>query len=492
MLEQYLEDYVNMLYERQNNGATLEQSGLYTKADYYKLLKPVVDLVGTYKDYSISELRDKLYQDSNIEENVKELVGKKEMTPGMVFSYGTNNYRETVVIGNKAEIIADDNGNLVPCIEKMTEDTIFDLASVTKIFTSLSIMKLVQEGIININDEIVRYEPRFKNLNGVTIFDLMSFRVPLSTDGRIDNSSSMENAEDILFTMHRNENFKYGANPYTDLGAIVLKYVIENASGISYYKFVDQNILSKLKMNDTHVLVPKEKLGRVASTNIETVYYNDGNIVDIPNNSIGVVHDPKAQSLGQPQGILSGHAGMFSTAKDMTNLSKEIMNGQIIDKDYVEEIAKNRTGEKYIKDGKEAYIQYLGFLCYSKNPILANSELFHAMSGKAFSNGGYTGTQLTVDPINQIYLFLGSNRTHNRVSRVDPSQRKNINYDEFGKGTILLPNGKVKTTSYNFAWDRDPAVVHPALKLAIQYKMLEDLYELKPKINDDKVVRVIK
>ena len=489
MLEQYLNDYVNLLYENQNNGASPEQQGLYTKADYYKLLKPVIDLVITYKDYSISELRDKLYQNSNIEESVRDLVNKKEMTPGMVFSYGTNNYKETIVIGNKSEIVVDNKGNLVPNVEKMTEDTIFDLASVTKIFTNLSIMKLVQAGIININDEIVKYEPRFKNLKSVTIFDLLSFRVPLSTDGRVEGNSTIDKAEETLFTMHINENFKYGTNPYTDMGAIVLKYVIESASGINFYKFIDQNILSKLKMRDTHVLVPKEKLGRVASTNIETVYYNDGKIVDIPNN-IGIVHDPKAQVLGQQQ-ILSGHAGLFSTVGDMTNLAKGIMGGQIIDDKYIEMIAKNRTGEKYIKDGKESHIQYLGFLCYSKNPILANSELFHAMSGKAFANGGYTGTQLTVDPINQIYLFLGSNRTHNRVSRIDPKQRDNVGYDELGKGTIILPNGKLKTTSYKFAWDRDPAVVHPALKLAIQYKMLEDLYSLEKENYKEKNVRYL-
>ena len=98
---------------------------------------------------------------------------------------------------------------------------------------------------------------------------------------------------------------------------------------------------------------------------------------------------------------------------------------------------------------------------------------------------------MTVDPINQIYLFLGSNRTHNRVSRIDPKQRDNVGYDELGKGTIILPNGKLKTTSYKFAWDRDPAVVHPALKLAIQYKMLEDLYSLEKENYKEKNVRYL-
>ena len=141
-------------------------------------------------------------------------------------------------------------------------------------------------------------------------------------------------------------------------------------------------------------------------------------------------------------------------------------------------MAKNRTGRKYIEDDKEKYIQYLGMLCYSKNPILADSELFHAMSGKSFASAGWTGTQLTVDPINELYFFMAANRSHNRMTFIDPAQRDKVEVNENGKKTILLPNGDVKIDATRFAWDRDAAIVHPALKLTIQYKMLEDTYTL--------------
>ena len=476
MLEKYLEEYINELYNNQNKGVVLEQQNLYSKKDYYELLKPVIDL---FKNDSLSlqEMRELLFKNSGIEEKVRDFIFKKEITPGMVFSYGTNNYKQTIVIGNKQEVSVDDKGNLVPSVEKMTEDTIFDLASVTKVFTAISILKLVQNGSINLDDEVKKYVPEFTNLDGVTIFDLISFGVPLKTDGRVDTTSSKEEAEKVLRTMYidKNNENKY---PYTDMGAMILKYVIENVSSMNYYKFVDENILNPLKMTDTHVLVPKYKLDRVASTNFETKYFKDGRIVDLKIKDVGHVNDDKAYVLGQPEGVLSGHAGMFSTANDMTNLAKGIIGGQIIDEEYIEMMAKNRTGRKYNEDGKEKYVQYLGFLCYSKHPNLADSELFHAMSGKSFASGSFTGNQLTVDPINQLYLFLGSNRTHNRVSYVDPAQRPNVKWDENGKGSIILPNGKQKTTSYKYAWDRDEAVIHPALKLSIQYKMLEDIYTL--------------
>ena len=144
MLENYLEQYVDTLYQNQNIGAEKAQQGLYSKKDYYELLKPVVELVNIHKDYSLDEMRDCLFKQSGIEQKLEEFIYKKEMVPGMVFSYGTNNYKETVVIGNRQEVSLDTNGNLVPSLEKMTEDTIFDIASVTKIFTSISVLKLVQ------------------------------------------------------------------------------------------------------------------------------------------------------------------------------------------------------------------------------------------------------------------------------------------------------------------------------------------------------------
>ena len=247
---------------------------------------------------------------------------------------------------------------------------------------------------------------------------------------------------------------------------------------MNYYDFVDLNILKKVNMKDTYVKIPTTKLERVSSTNFDGKYYKDGNYAITTNVKKGLVYDPKAQIMGQKDGILSGHAGMFSTVNDMTNLAKGIINGKIINENYIEMMAKNRTGKKYMEDGTQKYIQYLGMMCYSKNPILANSELFHAMSGKSFASAGWTGTELTVDPINELYFFMASNRSHNRMTFIDPVQQDKIEIDNNGKRTILLSNGERKIDASRFTWDRDATIVHPTLKLTIQYKMLEDIYSL--------------
>lgn len=477
MLDKYLEEYIDALYEKQNIGMAKEQQGLFTKKEYYDLLKTVIELVKKYKDYSIEELRSKLYDISGINEKVTEFIYKKGSAPGMVFSYGTNNYRETVIIGNSQEVTMNNQGDIVPKIEKMTENTIFDLASITKIFTSISILKLVSMGLVNLNDEIIKYAPKFKNLAGVTIYDLLTFSTPLITKKRLDNTLSIDEAENILFDIEIDEN-AITTRPYTDMGAMVLKYVIESASGMEYYDFLYKNILSEIGMMDTHVIVPEEKLKRVASTNFDCKYYKNGEFVISDNPKKGIVYDQKARTMGQPSGILSGHAGIFSTAKDMTNFAKGIINGKILDRYYIEMMAQNRTGRKYYIDKQEKYIQYLGMLCFSKHPILSDSELFHAMSGKSFASSGWTGTQLTIDPVNELYFFMASNRSHNRMTYIDPLHSDKVNISNIGKKTIILPNGKEIIDSTRFAWDRDSAVVHPALKLLFQYKMLEDIYSL--------------
>lgn len=475
MLDKFLEEYIDKLYQNSNINMAVEQQNLYKKSDYYNLLKPVITLLRDNKDATLQELREKLLEQSTLIKKTQEFIHKREMAPGLVFSYGTKNYKETIVIGNRQEVTLTDDLRFVPSVSKMTEDTIFDLASVTKIFTSLAIYKLVSLDIINLDDEIIKYEPRFKNLKGVTIYDLLTFKANLQTSKRLETTTTYEEALNVLFDV-KEDTTTFLSNPYADLGAIVLRYVIESASNMSFYEFLDKYILKPLNLIDTHVSVLKYKLDRTASTIGGVRYYKDGNFNIDTMSKLGVVHDPKSKILGQ-KGDLPGHAGLFSTASDMSKLALGMIDGVFINAKYLEDMARNKTGKKYFEDSKEKYIQYLGSLCYSKHPRQADSELFHALSGKSIASGGFVGTQLTVDPINELFFFLGANRVHNRLIYVDSAKKDEIITLESGKKIVKI-NGEYKTYAQSFAWDRDFFIVHPSLKLAIQYKMLEDFYKL--------------
>ena len=466
-----LDSYINTLYENQNIGADQEQKNLYSKENYLKLLREVLEVLKENRDASQEELREKLYERSNLEALLRDFFLNRKMAPGGVISYGTNNFQETITIGNKEEVVLQ-NGLFIPKERKMEEDTIFDLASVTKLFTSLSILKLVQSEEINLNDEVVKYAPQFSNLKGITIFDLLTFE-PLMTNGRIDSANSREEAEQILFTARKKE-LDYGKNKYNDIAPMVLKYVIEKVTGLTYQEYVQKEILDVLKMDSTFVNVPHNKLDRVASGNYDGRFDQNGNFIIRTNANLGVSTDDKARILGQPEGILSGHAGLFSTSKDLTTLARAIIDNKILNLNVRDMMVKNRTGFRFLTPKNDvAYRQYFGMLVYSKNPDENSTEVRHSLSGKSFASAGWSGTQQTIDPINQINFTLLSNRSHNRIVVSNKSKNDHIIYDN-GMKTIRVPDGHEMIDASRYAWDRDD-VIKLCIDLALKYKMLEDI-----------------
>ena len=464
VLEKLRDDYINGLLAKQNLTSDITQKNLYSKEDYEHLLKPAFDAIKNNPDLSLEELRDVIFENSGLEDLVRDFVYNRGLTPSLSITYGTKNHKEFLSIGSI------DN-------ERPADfDTIYDLASVTKIFTSISILKLSSLGIIDLNDKIGKYLPDFKNISDVTILELLTFNAPLITEKRIDEAASYDDALEIMENVKINTGFDNNKNPYTDLGAMVLKYVIEKVTNMGMYDFVYENILKKAKMNDTHIIIPENKLIRTASTNNIGYYYNDGNYRIRDNVALGMVNDEKAQILGQAVGELSGHAGLFSTTYDMSNLALAMMCGDILDKNIINIMSENKTGKKI---GEDIYRQYLGMLCYSKNPKQADSEVYHPLSGKALAIGGWTGCQFTLDPLNELYFFQGANRTNNRMAILQPGRKSEIIKDTKGMESIILPNGNKMINATRFAWDRDSYVVHPALRLSMCYDFLEKVYSIK-------------
>jgi len=476
MIYKDIEKYIDKLYSYQNINMNKEQRNLYSRGKYYKLVRDVLKEIKNNKDCSCSEIRKILFYKSKIEEKIKEFVLVNKKVPGMLFSYGTKNYKETIVIGNKQEKTIDSSGKIITKKEKMTEDAIFDLASVTKLFTSLSILNLAENNYLNLNDCVKKYAPEFENLENVTIIDLLSFNIGLRTDKRIDNALDKEEAEKILFDIKKSEN-KKNKNPYTDMGAMILKYIIEKISNKSYYDFLKETILDSLNLKDTNVVIPKSKIERVVNNNLDVKIYKNNEIFINKKNTKGIVYDPKAQIMGQKEGNLSGHAGLFSSANDMTKLAKGIIKKKIITEKYINNLAINKTGKKYFENGKINYVQYFSLLCYSKNPRSIDSEVHSALSGRSFSSVGWTGSKFTVDTLNNIFLFASANRSHNRITYIGDKKSSLIKMDSKNNEYILNDNEKIYNAS-NYAVERDTEVIDYVTELLLKYKILEDFYEM--------------
>ncbi len=228
-------NYIDNLYNNQNIDADNSQKNLVSRTYYENLVFYIDNLLKKNPDASLNELRNIIIKDSKVIEKIRDFCLIKKSAPGMVITIGTKNYQHEFVVGNQEEVIVY-NDTLIPHTNLMNYDTIFDLASTTKLFTGVTVFKLVEMGLINLSDDVVKYVPQFTNLSGITIFDLLNFKL-LGTDKRVDEAKSREEAESILFTTHPLE-LKYKASSYNDFSSMVLKYVIEKVSGMDYYSFL--------------------------------------------------------------------------------------------------------------------------------------------------------------------------------------------------------------------------------------------------------------
>ena len=195
-------------------------------------------------------------------------------------------------------------------------------------------------------------------------------------------------------------------------------------------------------------------------------------MVDITkyNNVPGTPHDAKAIAIGELEGIAPGHAGFFSTKDDMIKLGQALINGNILKKDTVYSISDTATGFK----DDDKYTRFYGSLVYLKQPDPQNLSVYPPLSGKAFMSPGFAGTTLCVDPVNEITLFIGSGRLHNRIYQIHPNQVANIKVDEHNKKTFTLPNGEEKIVCADYTKEKE-VMVKLALDLSLQYQLLEKI-----------------
>lgn len=487
-LNDKLNIFIERLYTNQNNTETEHLKNVYQKENYYKLLEDVMFLLEHYPNMDMTFYREHLIELSGIKEIIHNFIEERRLTPGMTVSFGTQNNVVKLISGNKQEVIME-NGTYCNQPIEMTEHDIFDLASTSKLFTAISLLKLCEAGLININDPIRKYVPEFENLEDITIFDLMTFQVPVKSEQRIDMATSIQEAEKLIYTMFREENHN-PSFPYTDMGSITLRFVIEKVSNMPLREFIEEEIIKKYNMTSTFLNVPEELRSYVVNENYSAVVDKDGRILTIKDNIPGTVHDAKTRKLGHSAGIAPGHAGFFSCADDLQKLAQCIMNKKVLNEEHTLMLGQNVVGKKILYEGGlHAYNCHHGLLTYAKQAdpyFLSTVRPF--LSGKAFASPGFTGTSLCVDSLNGVYTFISSNRLHNRIYTVHPDQRHNIIVHDNRSREFVSPfTGETKIIASSYAHD-SAEITEIAMKLALEFKFLEEILEQK---NELKLVRYI-
>jgi len=393
-------------------------------------------------------------------DSMSALVEHMNMLTGVAVAYGTKDNFRKAWIGSIQEVECVD-GAFKPCVRPIREDTLYDLASLTKLFTLISIMQLIARGRLSLSDYVGIIDSRFSHLKQASIRDVLCYEAVLKTSLRIDEQPDREAALEQVFATEVSP--VEPARLYSDMNALVLKYIVEAAGGLPFFDYLQQNVFLPSGMTDTFAMIPPERLCDCACYNYEYRIQGDKYILrtDAP---AGTPHDPKAQILSDGGRDLCGHAGLFSTLPDMVSLSQALLSQKLMPREILREIGVNRTG-RIGADG--SYRQYLGYLCFSKSPAQRFSEVPQWMSGRAFGLSGFTGNHIAIDPEAGVFdLFLG-NRCHNRVSVIRPPDSKDISSYSLtpeGEGVVEWTDGRKVQSSYLYIHQKDQKLHGPIRK----------------------------
>ena len=358
--------------------------------------------------------------------------------PGLSVACGTKDQVITALGG-----LADEDTHT-----PLTADSIFDLASLTKLFTALLVMRLREDGCLDLSRPVTAYAPQFVHLDGVTVDQVLGFEIALTTTARVDMQKTPEAGRALLFDIRPGE---VTGRAYSDMHAMVLKHVVEGAAGEDYASLLNRLILRPLGMNNTYIVVPESKRSLCVSCNNEH-RMERGQHIRRDGVLPGTPHDPKARVL-YPEPC--GHAGLFSTRGDLVKLCQGLLRHDVLPKDALLFMSRNRTGHRR-EDG--SYQQYLGAQCYVKHPIQRHSEVPLYESDKAISLSGFTGHHLSVDVETGVFaLFLG-NRVQNRLTVLVPETGKSITdygLNADGTGSLVWPDGREVWSSVNYVYQKD-------------------------------------
>ncbi len=285
---------------------------------------------------------------------------------------------------------------VVPAPEPMTEDTIFDVASLTKVAACApAVMLLVERGRVKLEERVQTYLPEFKGdgKEAITVRQLLTHTSGLPGDIETRTGWQGQQAAIERACAEKLLSPPGAAFRYSDINFFVLGEVVQRVSGTPLEEFVVREIYRPLKMADTGYLPPESKRGRIAPT--EVVNGRPWR---------GVVHDPTARQMGG----VAGHAGLFTTAADLARYARMLLNegaldgARIFKPETVRLMTSAQTPESLpVRRG-------LGWDIDSA---------YSAPRGKHFPIGsyghtGWTGASLWLDPCSQSFVIFLSNRNH--------------------------------------------------------------------------------
>jgi beta-N-acetylhexosaminidase len=285
-----------------------------------------------------------------------------------------------------------------PYSNRVDVNTMFDLASVTKVISTTSaIMRLVGEGKIKLDDPIVKYFPKFgqHGKEHITLYNLMVHNSGLVAWAKFyEYCKTPQQLVDSVFASRL--IYKTGDSTlYSDLGLITTGKIIEKVTGTTLDHYVDSVFFVPLGMTSTMFNPPQRLRSRVMPTEVDTFWRRTGTAVR------GTVHDENASVLGG----VSGHAGLFSTAPNLAVLLQMELNGGVyggkryLKEDVLHKFTARQSPKSSRGIGWDTKISSRGW----SGKLLSEQTWLHT---------GFTGTSVITDPTRNLIVVFLTNRVY--------------------------------------------------------------------------------
>jgi uncharacterized protein YbbC (DUF1343 family)/CubicO group peptidase (beta-lactamase class C family) len=301
-----------------------------------------------------------------------------------------------LVVGHDGKVIyrkAYGERALEPRREPMTLDTVFDLASLTKVVaTTTAVMQLMEQGKVRMNDPVAKYLPEFAQ-NGkedITVRQLMTHYSGMAPDLDLTTPWESKNTAYQLAFVEPPETTPGSGFVYSDINFIMLGALVEKVSGETLDAYTRQHIFAPLKMTRTRYLPPAAWRLKIAPTE-----YDDNQRM-----LRGVVHDPTARRMGG----VAGHAGLFSTGDDLAKFAQALLNGG--DGILAEAAVRKMTSPEQPPSAPVLR----GFGWDIDSPFSSNRGDFFPVG--SYGHTGFTGTAIWIDPTTKSYIILLTNSVH--------------------------------------------------------------------------------
>jgi CubicO group peptidase (beta-lactamase class C family) len=275
------------------------------------------------------------------------------------------------------------------------ENTVWDMASLTKVIaTTTAMMQLVEAGQVDLDAPVQRYLPRFagENKERVTVRHLLTHSSGLPAWRPLyKETTSAESALALVYATPL-DTLPGVRMVYSDLGAILLGKIVESVAGEPEDRYLARRVFGPLGMNATRYRPDSADRWRIAPTEVDPWRQR---------HLRGEVHDENAFALGG----VSGHAGLFTSAHDLTRFAQMYLNGGTLAGATIVSpatIAQFTT----VQDSALSH-RALGW----ETPNGINSG-GHLMSPHAFGHTGFTGTSIWIDRDRDLFLILLTNRVN--------------------------------------------------------------------------------